>query len=62
VDENILFTFLSGDKAKTFGVIEPFDGTTFSLTHTTFLDLSYCFYSIWQALGGTELDYLYKTM
>jgi hypothetical protein len=44
MNKNIIFTFLSGYEAKTLGVVEPLDGTAFSITHTTFLGLTIRFY------------------
>jgi hypothetical protein len=52
VDENIVFTFLSGDEAKTLGVVEPLYRAAYTICHATFLGLSFCFYYALPADAG----------
>jgi hypothetical protein len=40
VNKNIILAFLSGDETKSLGVVEPFDRTAVSITHTFSLGLT----------------------
>ena len=52
VDENIVFTLLPGDEAESLGVIEPLYRAAYTICHTTFLGLSFCFYYALSAAGA----------
>jgi hypothetical protein len=44
MNEDVIVTFLTGDKAKSLGIVEPLYRAVYTITHTTFLGLAYCFY------------------
>jgi hypothetical protein len=44
MDKYIILAFLPCDEAEPFGVIEPFNCAVYTICHTTFLGLSFCFY------------------